>query len=133
VAAAVSATELCSEVTGTVVRGDQRGRRIGFPTANLIPPPGVATPPPGVYAATVRGRAAAVNVGVRPTFADATTGTVIEVHILDFSGDLYGQKLTVRFLERLRDEHRFDDLEALLEQLRCDLIAVRAIAVHQSS
>src|SRR5690242_20455361 len=93
-----------AELTGTVVPGDQRGRTIGFPTANIAVSPGTAVPPRGVYAALADGRPAAVNVGLRPTFTGEDPTLMIEVHVLDFAGDLYGDQMTVTFLERLRDE-----------------------------
>jgi riboflavin kinase / FMN adenylyltransferase len=117
--------EYVAEITCHVTQGDQRGRAIGFPTANLLPGAADAVPPAGVYAALADGRPAAVNIGTRPTFAGATPGLVVEVHILDFSGDLYGHSLTVQFVERLREERRFDSVEALLAQLRLDIAAVR--------
>ena len=86
---------------GEVVHGDISGRELGFPTANMIPDERIVCPSHGVYAALADGRAAAVNIGVRPTFE---TGRVelIEVYIMDFAGDLYGQVLEVEFLERMR-------------------------------
>jgi riboflavin kinase/FMN adenylyltransferase len=116
-----------AEITAEVSRGDRRGRTIGFPTANLLPAPGTSVPPAGVYAALANGRPAAVNIGTRPTFAGATPGLVLEVHILDFSGDLYGRTLHVEFVERLRDERSFDGVDALVEQLHRDVAAVRQV------
>lgn len=79
-----------------------------------------------MYVALADGRPAAVNVGFRPTFEGATPGVVIEVHILDFTGDLYGQRLTVQLLDQLRAERRFASKEALIAQLEADVDAVRA-------
>jgi riboflavin kinase / FMN adenylyltransferase len=115
------------ELTGIVVTGDRRGRTIGFPTANLIPRPEDPPIPLGVYAAWADDRPAAVNVGVRPTFQGATPGLVVEVHVLDFSGDLYGHKLRVRFVEKLRDERPFASVDELIEQLKADVQAVRVV------
>ena len=105
---------ICS---GTVVHGKQLGRTIGFPTANLIPPPELLTPRAGVYAARVllpdgRRPMAVTNVGTRPTVADGETLTV-EPWLLDFDGDLYGQTIRVEFFRRLRGERKFDSLPAL--------------------
>ncbi len=95
------------QVRGEVVRGDQRGRELGFPTANLIPEDEMVCPGHGVYACLANGRAAAVSIGVRPTFKTGR-GELIEAYILDFDGDLYGSQLRLEFLERLRGERRFD-------------------------
>jgi riboflavin kinase / FMN adenylyltransferase len=114
------------ELRGEVIVGDGRGRTIGFPTANLAPGPGDFCPPRGVYAALADGRPAAVDVGYRPTF-DATPGLVVEVHILDYEGDLYGRVMTIRFLARLRDERKFDSPAALVAQLAQDIAEVRAL------
>ncbi len=124
-------TTFLAEITGEVSRGDQRGRTIGFPTANLVPAPGDLFVPNGVYAALADGRPAAVNVGTRPTFAGATPGTVIEVHILDFAGDLYGQRIHVGFVKRLRAERPFDGVDALVEQLRRDVAEVRIVVAGE--
>jgi riboflavin kinase/FMN adenylyltransferase len=116
---------------GLVVNGDKRGRTIGYPTANLDP---VASrkiiPKAGVYAVTVRlGEdqlaGGMMNVGTRPTFDGVHQRQ--EVHLLDFEGDLYGEVLTVEFRKRLRDERRFDGLEALVEQLKADESRCRSL------
>ena len=111
-------------VIGTVVRGDRRGTSIGIPTANLELHHAVK-PPAGVYAAEVpldgRLHRAVVNIGTRPTFKENGAET-IEAHLLDFAGgDLYGRVLEVRFLGRLRDERRFDGLDALKAQIAEDI------------
>lgn len=117
-------------VEGEVVRGNQLGRTIGFPTANLTPDERMAIPANGVYAAGVTVGPwtfrAAVNIGTRPTVDDRGI-TVIEAHLLDHSDDLYGRRIRVEFLRRLRDERRFESLDALTEQLARDVAAVRAI------
>ena len=112
-------------LTGVVEEGDQRGRTIGFPTANIrVQDARSCVPEKGVYATRVHGGALAgpqtgmCNIGVRPTF-DGTTPT-IEVHLLDFSGDLYGEMLCVEFVQRLRDEVKFDSVDALKAQLSED-------------
>ena len=109
-----------------VVHGDKRGRTLGFPTANLIPPDGYAVPGHGVYAARANGRPAAVNVGVRPQFQTGR-GELIEAYLLDFDGDLYGEELRVEFLKRLRGERRFASVEALVEQMARDVEQTRAL------
>ncbi len=111
---------------GEVVKGDQRGRELGFPTANLVPDERLVTPGDGVYAAFANGHPAAVNVGTRPTF-DSDLGVLIETFLIDFSGDLYGQNLRVAFVEKLRAELAFDDAGALVEQMHADVEAARRI------
>jgi riboflavin kinase/FMN adenylyltransferase len=112
-------------VQGEVVHGDKRGRELGFPTANLVPQPGMVTPGHGVYACrTGDGRAAAVNVGVRPMFTTGR-GELIEAYLLDFDGDLYGSELRLEFLKRLRGEKRFASVEALIEQMHLDVEQAR--------
>ena len=90
-------------VEGTVVKGDQRGRQLGFPTANIVPDDRLAIPGHGVYAAFANGVPAAVNVGVRPTF-ETGRGVLIETYLIDHDEDLYGKTLRVAFVERLRGE-----------------------------
>lgn len=116
-------------ISGTVVRGAERGRTIGFPTANLE---GVRTviPRDGVYAGRALAGAkwypAGINVGPAPTFADQERK--LEVHLADFSGDLYGARIAVEFLDRLRDTTRFASVDDLKAQLTRDLDQVRALA-----
>jgi riboflavin kinase / FMN adenylyltransferase len=114
------------QLRGEVVHGDARGRELGFPTANLIPPEELVCPGHGVYACLADGRAAAVNIGVRPTFTTGR-GELIEAYILDFDGDLYGHELTLQFVARLRGERRFDSAEALVEQMRLDVEQTREL------
>jgi riboflavin kinase/FMN adenylyltransferase len=106
---------------GRVVEGRRRGREIGFPTANLATD-NELVPPYGVYAttATIDGvvHAGLTNIGTRPTFDEA--GTAIETHLLDFSGDLYGRPIRLTFVQRLRDERRFPDVDALKAQIEAD-------------
>ncbi len=116
-------------VDGVVVRGEQRGRSIGIPTANLDVWPEQVIPALGVYAtwALVRGQRylSATNIGVRPTFAgDALS---IEAHILDFDGDIYGERVELQFESRLRPERKFAGLDALLVQIKSDIAAARSI------
>jgi riboflavin kinase/FMN adenylyltransferase len=117
-------------VSGTVVEGARRGRMIGIPTANLTIPEEVAIPARGVYAARVpvhgHNTAAVVNIGMRPTFEGESTMTV-EAHLLDFSGDLYGRELSVHFVQRLRDEQKFNGVEALLAQIERDIASAREL------
>lgn len=119
-------------LSGTVVHGQQLGRTIGFPTANLAPHPLRLVPANGVYAAAATladGRRfdAAVNVGVRPT-VESSGLRVVEAHLLDFDDDIYGQAITLEFAARLRDEQRFEGLDALTTQLAADVADARAIA-----
>ena len=106
-------------LTGTVVHGQQIGRKLGFPTANLLIPPAVAVPKFGVYAcrAVVDGKSypAVTNVGTRPTVAG--TGVTVEPWILDFEGDLYDRQIRVEFYYFLRPEMKFPDLEALKAEI----------------
>jgi riboflavin kinase/FMN adenylyltransferase len=107
-------------VEGEVVGGDQRGRELGFPTANIVPDDRLAIPGHGVYAAFANGIPAAVNVGVRPTF-ESGRGVLIETYLIDFEGDLYGTDLRVAFVARLRGEKRFASVEELITQMRSDV------------
>src|SRR3954467_9432028 len=113
------------ELRGTVVHGDERGRTLGFPTANLVPNPAHAVPDRGIYAcrAVVPGQGewtAAVSIGVRPTFVTGR-GLLVEAFLLDFAGDLYGSELRLEFVDRIRGERRFDSVEALIEQMNRDV------------
>jgi riboflavin kinase / FMN adenylyltransferase len=107
-------------VEGEVVSGDQRGRELGFPTANIVPDDRLAIPGHGVYAAFANGVPAAVNVGVRPTF-ESGRGVLIETYLIDHEQDLYGSLLRVAFVERLRGEKRFAGVEELIAQMRIDV------------
>ena len=118
-------------LTGEVARGDERGRELGYPTANLVPDPRYVTPAHGVYAARARTAAgetvpAAVSIGVRPTFVTGR-GELIEAYLLDFSGDLYGSRLELAFLKRLRGEKRFDSVDALIAQMALDVEDARTV------
>jgi riboflavin kinase/FMN adenylyltransferase len=119
------------ELRRTVVHGDQRGRELGFPTANLIPDEVLATPGHGVYACFANGHPAAVSVGVRPTF-DTGRGELIEAFLIDFEGDLYGSELRLHFLEKLRGERRFESAAALVEVMHDDVARARAICASAS-
>ena len=116
-------------LTQTVGHGRQLGRTIGIPTANLVAPPHVLLPRRGVYAAKITlpdGRAfgGVTNVGVRPTVNNGQDVTV-EPWILDFDGDLYGQAIRVEFFRRLRDERKFESLDALKSQIETDAVKTR--------
>jgi riboflavin kinase/FMN adenylyltransferase len=120
------------QIRGTIAHGDKRGRTLGFPTANLVPDPQLVVPDHGVYAcqAELEGEtlAAAVSVGVRPTFKTGR-GLLVEAFLLDFERDVYDKPLRLDFLERLRGEQRFDSAEALIEQMHRDVDDTRRIAV----
>jgi riboflavin kinase/FMN adenylyltransferase len=117
------------EVVGTVVEGDGRGARIGFPTANLHAESELL-PAPGVYVvrAAVDDDApldGVANLGVRPTFSGDRFA--IEVHLLDVQAGLYGRRMRLRFVERLRAERRFDGVEALVAQIARDVERAREV------
>ena len=114
------------ELRGVVVGGDRRGRELGFPTANIVPPEGLACPGHGVYACLADGRPAAVSIGVRPTFGSGRA-ELIEAYVIDFDGDLYGSELRLSFLERLRGERRFESVESLVEAMHADVARARQI------
>ena len=130
VAAAMSCLGRPLRIPGTVEPGAGRGRSIGVPTANLAVWEERARPATGVYAAFAlleeESYYAVVNVGLRPTFEDVDLVT-IEAHLLDFSGDLYGQRLTLDFIARLRAERKFDHAQALGVQIKTDVNAARAL------
>jgi len=121
-------------VDGTVMRGDQRGRTIGFPTANLCSE-NELLPPHGVYATTARVGSvvhpSVTNVGTRPT-VDQSGRTVVETHIFDLDRDLYGQPLRIGFVQRLRDERAFESLDALRAQIDADCHRARVLFTHLS-
>jgi riboflavin kinase / FMN adenylyltransferase len=120
------------EVRGVVERGDQRGaEHLGFPTANLTVPERICLPADGVYAGTFVAEdrvehPAAISVGTRPTFYE-DGDVLVEAYVLDFDGDLYGQRVKVRFREWVRGQERFDSTEALVEQMNADVEATRRI------
>jgi riboflavin kinase / FMN adenylyltransferase len=113
-------------VEGTVVKGDQRGRRLGFPTANIVPDDRLAIPGHGVYAAFADGLPAAVNVGIRPTF-ESGRGVLIETYLIDHQEDLYGKTLRVAFVERLRGERAYHEVDELVEQMHRDVEDARRV------
>jgi len=117
-------------LNGQVVGGEMRGREIGFPTANLELPPDLVLPSRGVYAARIELEAgwfnSVVNIGMKPTFGNGRD-TVVEAHVLDYSGDLYGQQVTVEFRHKLRNENRFDNIGDLIGQIRSDVQQARRL------
>lgn len=119
------------EVRGAVVQGDKRGRTIGFPTANVAIDSLLCLPADGVYAARVTigdssVHSAAINIGRRPTFYEHAEHSLLEAHLLDYSGDLYGQTLRVAFVEFLRGERKFAGIDELRSQLKTDIELARA-------
>ncbi len=114
-------------VDGTVVQGQKRGRELGFPTANLCAE-NELVPPAGVYATIVSIDGAAypsiTNIGTRPTFESAEEN-VIETHVIDFNKDIYGLRLRIGFVQRLRDEKKFDGVEALKTQIASDRVRAK--------
>jgi riboflavin kinase/FMN adenylyltransferase len=124
-------------VVGTVVTGNRRGRDLGYPTANLAFDAPVVLPPDGIYVvqATWGGddplspresRGGVASLGIRPTFENAGE-RVLEVYLLDFDGDLYGQKMRVEFVRKLRDEKKFESAEALVKQMERDTMRARQV------
>jgi len=117
------------EIAGVVAAGDQLGRTLGFPTANLELA-GLATPPAGVWAvhAVAGGRQlrGVANLGTRPTFAAPAPTPRLEVHLFDFNEEIYGARLTVQFVERLRAEMKFESLAALQRQIAADVAAAKS-------
>lgn len=115
-------------ILGTVVMGDRRARTLGFPTANLAAH-NEQFPPNGVYAArTTRGlksHGGVVNIGVRPTFYQEAGERVLELHLLDFSGDIYGEEVEVTFEKFLRPERKFANVDDLRAQIANDIVKVR--------
>ena len=117
-------------VAGTVIRGDQLGRKLGFPTANLEVA-GLVLPPNGVYAVHARLRGheyrGALNLGLRPTLASPTPRLQCEVHLIDFAEEIYGEELELTFAAKLRVEQKFPNVEALRSQITRDLAAARSL------
>ncbi len=120
------------ELRGVVIGGDQRGRTLGFPTANVAIPEQILLPADGVYAGWYlrpdqSRHGAAVNIGRRPTFYRDGTAALLEAFLLDFSGDLYGEQASVVLTHRLRGEAKFDSAGALVAQMRSDVASVRQL------
>jgi riboflavin kinase/FMN adenylyltransferase len=109
-----------------VAAGDRRGRELGYPTANMEVAPTLLLPGEGIYAGWYERPdrsvyEAAVSVGRRPTFGDGTPAPVVEAFLLDFDGDLYGERARVRFVARLRDDRRFASVDDLVAQMARDV------------
>ncbi len=117
---------------GEVAEGDSRGRKLGFPTANIVPDDTLIVPGHGVYAAFANEHPAAVNVGVRPQFATGR-GLLVEAHLIDFDGDLYGRTLRIAFVSRLRGERRFPSVEDLIAQMHRDVDEARNLCASFST
>jgi len=114
------------ELRGPVVKGDQRGRLLGFPTANVEIPTKMCMPADGVYAGWYerpKGEVhmCAINIGRRPTFYEHAETSLLEAHLIGFEGDLYGEQAKIRFAKFLRSERKFDGIEALIAQLQTDI------------
>lgn len=122
------------EAGGKIVHGDGRGRHIGLPTANIAIWPEKMLPQTGIYATWSkigeRFVPGVVNIGSRPTFYAQPVEETIEVHLLDFDEDIYGQTLRLFFVKRIRDEEKFDSVEALMEQIRMDIAISREVLAH---
>ena len=121
------------EVRGVVVHGDERGRTIGFPTANIEVPNQICIPADGVYAGVfVRQDGTihncAINLGRRPTFYEHADHSMLEAHLLDFSENLYGEKVKLTFTHFLRGERKFENIDALKMQLKLDIEQTRAVS-----
>jgi riboflavin kinase/FMN adenylyltransferase len=119
------------EARGIVVAGDQRGRLLGFPTANVEVPASICLPADGVYAGWYHRpdgsrHACAINLGRRPTFYEHADHSLLEAHLLDFNDDLYGEAARVQFVGFLRSERKFDGIDALIGQLKHDIDHARA-------
>lgn len=116
-------------LSGTVVVGDQRGRTLGFPTANIDVYPGLLWPGDGIYATWAHfggsRRLSATSIGVRPTFG--LTQRLVEVYVMDFSGDLYGQQMTVEFVDKVRNQETFADIDALIARIEQDVADSRTV------
>jgi riboflavin kinase / FMN adenylyltransferase len=118
-------------MSGEVIHGAQRGRSIGFPTANIDYPKGKATPSNGIYACwAYLGQEkfmAATNIGFNPTFTPERKIPSLEAYLLDFDRDIYGQELKLEFVARIRDELKFDSVEALIQKIHEDVERTRGI------
>ena len=117
------------QLSGTVIHGDKRGRELGFPTANLSINNDLLLPCDGIFAAWahINGKRymSATSIGIRPTFG--LSERLVEAYILDFSGDLYGQNIDLKFVERIRGQEAFPNIESLIHQVNADVTNTRAI------
>jgi riboflavin kinase/FMN adenylyltransferase len=112
-------------ISGQVVKGDGRGKKLGFPTANLKVDPRKLVPAQGVYAGYVDGKKCVVNIGARPTFKAGRT--VVEVHLLNFNKNIRGKAIKLDLFSRLRDEKQFSDARELIKQIKKDIVRARAM------
>ncbi|HAV10049.1 MAG TPA: hypothetical protein DCX22_00270 [Dehalococcoidia bacterium] len=116
------------QFSGSVIKGDRRGTLLGFPTANLVPKSEFAVPGNGIYMTTtiIDGKLlpSVTNIGIKPTFKGQER--LIETHILDYNGDLYGKTISIDFIDRIRDEKRFNTIDELKEQIALDIEVTRA-------
>ncbi len=120
------------EVRGTVIDGDKRARDLGFPTANMRVPDEICLPADGIYAGWYLRpdgvpRPTAISLGRRPTFYDDADRSLLEAHLLGFDGDLYGEPARIQFVERLREERKFDSVDALVAQVQSDCAQARDV------
>lgn len=132
VAAAAELLGRPHEVRGVVVEGDRRGRELGYPTANVAVPNRCCLPADGIYAGGFVGadgveRMTAISLGRRPTFYESAESSLLEAHVLDFDGDLYGDAAKVRFVQHLRGEQKFDSIDELIVQIARDVDAAREV------
>jgi len=122
-------------LTGFVVKGDQRGRQIGFPTANVDIQPDITLPPDGTYATWTQADGvtykSATNIGFRPTFGGI--GRQLETHIINYNGDLYNAKIRVAFVKKLRDEVKFNAVGDLVNQLHQDIAQAKVVLAEDGS
>ena len=123
---------MLSVVEGIVVSGDHRGRELGFPTANVLGEESVPLPDEGVYAGYVTREqgtvyVAAISIGRRQTFYDEAGTCLVEAHLLDFDGDLYGERLRVEITGFVRAQCRFESVGELIDQIRSDVDMVRSL------
>ena len=118
-------------LSGPVIHGDGRGRRINIPTANIGYPDSKILPPNGIYACWAHIGAerfmAATNIGINPTFTPDKRTVNVEAHLLDFDRDIYGQNVIIEFVSRLRDELKYDSVDALVKQIHKDIEETRKI------
>ncbi|MDQ1397000.1 MAG: riboflavin kinase / adenylyltransferase [Acidimicrobiaceae bacterium] len=122
------------EVRGTVEEGDRRGRELGFPTANVAVPAEIQLPADGIYAGWYERpdgfvHPAAISLGRRPTFYEHADMSLLEAYLLDFDGELYGERASLRFVERLREEEKFDSVDALIAQMNKDVDRARSLLI----
>lgn len=118
-------------IEGVVIHGEKRGRELGFPTANINIQESIAVPANGIYAVKVHIEEdvyfGVANLGIKPTFCGQDCPTMLEVHLLDFQGDLYGKSIKVLFIKKIREEEKFDYVEKLVEQIKKDVKETKII------